>query len=195
MLDSWLAGSSRLRGAQSRAASVLYHAGLRANYVTAAGGLLGTVSGLAFARGYNAAALAALWISASLDAVDGTVARNFEHPTPIGGVLDLSLDRVVEAMVLLGIAWRRPFLDFAALTVLASWYVNITVFLAVGAAVGAGTKLIHYPPGLLERTEALVFFTLLVFSGSMGIYLCYIYAAAEILTALQRLRFARRELR
>jgi len=195
MLDSWLAGSPRLRGVQSRSASILYNAGWRANYVTVAGGLLGTLSGLAFARGYNAAALAALWISASLDAVDGTIARDFEHPTPIGGVLDLSLDRVVEAAVLLGIVWRRPFLDFAALTVLATWYVNITVFLAVGAAGGAGAKLIHYPPGLLERTEALVFFTLLVFSGSMGVYLCYAYAAAEILTALQRLAFARRELR
>ena len=40
-----------------------------------------------------------------------------------------------------------------------------------------------------------MFFTLLVFSGSMGVYLCYAYAAAEILTALQRLAFARRELR
>lgn len=194
MLDTWLAGNSRLRGAQMRVAEILYRAGVRANYATAAGAVSGMLSGVAFAWGHNAAALTALWISALLDAVDGTIARIFERATPIGGVLDLSLDRVVEAAVLLGIVWRRPFLNFAALTVLASWYVNITIFVAVGAAIGAGAKLIHYPPGLLERTEALVFFTLLVFVGPAGVYLCYAYATAEILTALQRLGFARREL-
>ena len=195
MLDSWLEASPRLRAMQSRAAAILYRAGVRADYATAAGGLLGVLSGLAFAWGHNAAGLAALWLSALLDAVDGTIARDFEGSTALGGVLDLSLDRVVEAAVLLGIVWHRPFLDFAAASVLASWYVNITVFLAVGAALGAGAKLIRYPPGLVERTEAFVLFTLLVFLGPAGVYLCYAYAAAEILTALQRLAFARRELR
>ncbi len=184
-----------MRGAQSRAAAILYKAGVRADYATAAGGLLGILSGLAFAWGHNAAGLTALWLSALLDAVDGTIARDFEVSTLFGGVLDLSLDRVVEAAVLLGIVWRRPFLNFAALSVLASWYINITVFLAVGAALGAGAKLIRYPPGLVERTEAFVLFTLLVFTGSVGVYLCYAYTTAEVLTALQRVAFARRELR
>ncbi len=195
MLDSWLEASPRMRGAQSRAAAILYKAGVRADYATAAGGLLGILSGLAFAWGHNAAGLTALWLSALLDAVDGTIARDFEVSTLFGGVLDLSLDRVVEAAVLLGIVWRRPFLNFAALSVLASWYINITVFLAVGAALGAGAKLIRYPPGLVERTEAFVLFTLLVFTGSVGVYLCYAYTTAEVLTVLQRVAFARRELR
>lgn len=194
MLDSWLEANARIRGVQSRAAALLHYAGLRAGHVTAVSGLSGIVAGFAFAWGHNAAGLAVLWLSALLDAVDGTLARAFEGSTPFGGLLDLSLDRVVEAAVLLGIVWRRPFLDFAALCVLASWYVNITVFLAAGAAAGAAKKLIHYPPGLLERTEAIVFFTLLVFSGRLGIYLCYAYAGAEIVTTLQRLGFARREL-
>jgi hypothetical protein len=43
----------------------------------------------------------------------------------------------------------------------ATWYVNITVFVATGAVIGESEKLIHYPSGLLERTEALVFFLLL----------------------------------
>jgi phosphatidylglycerophosphate synthase len=123
------------------------------------------------------------------------MARNFGGATAIGGILDLTSDRLVEALVLLGIVWARPFLDFAALAVLASWYVNITVFLAVGSAIGGGEKLIHYPPGLLERTEVLVFFTVLVFAGHAGIYLCYGYAMLETWTALQRFNFARRHLR
>ncbi|HXR35621.1 MAG TPA: CDP-alcohol phosphatidyltransferase family protein [Candidatus Binataceae bacterium] len=195
MLDTWLVGKSRLRGAQSRAAAILSGAGLRANHVTIAGAAIGTLAAIAFAYRLNAAGLAALWLSAALDAVDGTMARDSERPTAMGGVLDLTADRLVEAAVLLGIAWQRPYLGFAALTVLASWYVNITVFLAVGAALETREKLIRYPPGLLERTEALVFFTLLIFAGRIGIGLCYAYAVLEIWTAMQRLGFARRELR
>ncbi len=195
MLDSWMAKSRWLRGAQSRAAAVAHDAGIGAGQATAAAAIAGVLSGLAFARGYNAAGLMALWVSAALDAVDGTIARDYESPTAFGGVLDLASDRLVEAAVLLGVAWHHPVLGFAALAVLATWYVNITVFLAAGSALGGGEKLIRYPPGLLERTEALVFFTVLVFAGTAGVWVCYAYAALEIWTAVQRLNFARRQLR
>jgi archaetidylinositol phosphate synthase len=195
MLDTWLAGRPRLRIAQSRVAATLHGAGVRAVHATFAGLAAGMMAGLAFAGGHNAVGLAALWVSAALDGVDGTIARNFEGVTARGGILDLTSDRVVEAAVLLGIVWRRPYLDFAALTVLASWYVNITVFLAVGAVLGAGEKVIRYPPGLLERTEALIFFTVLVFAGRVGVQVCYLYAILEIWTAIQRLNFARHHLR
>ncbi len=77
-------------------------------------------------------------------------------------MLDLSADRVVEACVIVGIAWRDPALYFPALILVATWYVNITIFLAVGAALeGPSAKLIEYPPGILERTEAIIFFIVL----------------------------------
>jgi phosphatidylglycerophosphate synthase len=195
MLDSWMAKSGWVRGAQSRAAALAYHAGIGADRATAAAAIAGVLSGLAFACGLNAAGLMVLWVSAALDAVDGTIARDHQRPTAFGGVLDLASDRLVEAAALLGLAWHRPVLGFAALVVLATWYVNITVFLAVGSALGGDEKLIRYPPGLLERTEALVFFTMLVFAGNAGVWVCYAYAAAEIWTTVQRLNFARRQLR
>lgn len=194
MLDTLMAKSRWLRTAQSRAAAIVYDAGIGANHATAIAAIGGVLSGLAFARGLNAAGLAALCISATFDALDGTIARDYERPTAFGGVLDLASDRLVEAAGLLGVAWYRPALDFAALTVLASWYVNITVFLAVGSALGGEEKLISYPPGLLERTEALVFFTVLIAVGAAGVWVCYAYAAMEIFTAIQRLGFGRRQL-
>ena len=64
--------------------------------------------------------------------------------------------------VIVGIAWRDPALYLPALVLVATWYVNITVFLAVGAALeGPSAKLIEYPPGILERTEAIIFFIVL----------------------------------
>jgi len=174
---------------------MLFAAGMSANQATAAAAILGGLAGLAFGGGFDTAGLMLLWLGAALDALDGTIAREHGGPTALGGVLDLAADRWVEAAALLGLAWHRPALEFAALTVIATWYINITVFLALGAALGAGEKLILYPPGLVERTEAFLFLTLLVFMGGAGVYLCYAYAAAEIWTAIQRLDFARRSLR
>src|SRR5690349_21745311 len=108
MLDSWMAKSDRLRSAQACAAAIAYGAGMGARMATVAAAAAGVLSGLAFARGHEAAGLIELWISAALDAVDGTIARDFEAPTAFGGVLDLTSDRLVEAAALLGLAWYRP---------------------------------------------------------------------------------------
>ncbi len=112
--------------------------------------------------GHVTFAIVALALSALLDGLDGTIARECAAPSPLGGVLDLTADRVVEACVIVGIAWRDPALYLPALVLVATWYVNITVFLAVGAALeGPSAKLIEYPPGILERTEAIIFFIVL----------------------------------
>jgi len=117
-------------------------------------------------------------------------------------VLDLSADRVVEVCVIVGIAWRDPALYFPALVLVATWYVNITIFLAVGAALeGPSAKLIEYPPGILERTEAIIFFIVLGMVEAtpvirtIGPLLCYAMAALEIATGAQRLQFGLRMLR
>ncbi len=93
-------------------------------------------------------------------------------------------------------------LHFPALMLVGSWYVNITVFLAVGAALDRrGPKLIEYPPGILERTEALIFFAVLAIVEQaaivrpLGPLLCYLFTAMEIATGIQRLRFGYRMLR
>ena len=117
-------------------------------------------------------------------------------------MLDLSADRIVEACVIVGIAWRNPALYFPALVLVATWYVNITIFLAVGAALeGPGQKLIEYPPGILERTEAIIFFIVLgvveatPILRAIGPLLCYAMAALEIVTGVQRFLFGLRKLR
>jgi phosphatidylglycerophosphate synthase len=166
MLDSLLTQSPELRALQSQAARMLYQAGIRADWATIMAGVLGVTAGFLFARRDTTAGILALALSGGLDAVDGTVAREFERPTLLGGILDLTLDRVVEAAVLLGLIWPHPALWLPAAVVLATWYINITAFMATGAALGASEKLIHYPPGLVERTEALLFFLLLVSCSS-----------------------------
>ena len=202
MLDSIFGANPDIKRVQSRCARILFGAGISANVATILAALAGIASGVAFARAHAAWAIVALGVSAALDALDGTIARECAAPSALGGVLDLSADRVVEACVIVGIAWRDPALYFPALVLVATWYVNITVFLAVGAAIEhPGVKLIEYPPGILERTEAIIFFIVLGMVEATPILrpiastLCYAMAALEIATGAQRLQFGLRTLR
>jgi archaetidylinositol phosphate synthase len=202
MLDSILGANPDIKRVQSRCARTLFRAGISANAATILAALCGIASGIAFASAHLTWAIVALGFSATFDALDGTIARECAAPSAVGGVLDLSADRVVEACVIVGIAWRDPALYFPALVLVATWYVNITIFLAVGAALeGPGAKLIEYPPGILERTEAIIFFVVLGLVAAtpilrpIGPLLCYAMAALEILTGAQRLLFGLRKLR
>ena len=196
MLDSVLSATPDIRNVQSRIARLLFRVGISANVATILALVAGIVSGVAFARGAVMLGLVALAVSAGLDAIDGTIARECAAPSVLGGVLDLTSDRVVEIFVIVGIAWRDPALYFPALVLVGSWYVNITVFLAVGAALERrGPKLIDYPPGILERTEAIIFFAVLAIveataiTRPIGPILAYAMTALEVATGAQRLMF------
>jgi len=202
MLDSVLSATPDIRSVQSRIARLLFRIGVSANLATMLALIAGVVSGIAFVRGGLMLGLIALAVSAGLDAVDGTIARECAAPSVLGGVLDLTADRVVEIFVIVGIASRDPALYFPALVLVGSWYVNITVFLAVGAALERrGPKLIDYPPGILERTEAIIFFAVLAIVEAtsilrpLGPILAYAMTALEIATGAQRLMFGVRLLR
>jgi CDP-diacylglycerol--glycerol-3-phosphate 3-phosphatidyltransferase len=196
MLDAKLGESHAVRRIQSRAAALLAAIGLSANGATIIAAVVGVASGVAFALESILWGLVLLAVSAALDALDGTLAREHGAPTLLGGILDLTADRVVETAVIVGIAWQRPELYFPALLLVGSWYVNITVFLAVGAALERrGPKIIDYPPGILERTEALIFFAVLALIPPIGPLLCYAFAALEVVTGVQRLMFGMRMLR
>jgi phosphatidylglycerophosphate synthase len=202
MLDSIFAANPDIKLVQSRFARALFRVGISANLATVLAALAGIFSGTAFARADLTLAIVLLAISAAFDALDGTIAREFGSPSAVGGVLDLSFDRIVEASVIVGLAWRDPALYFPALVLVATWYVNITIFLAVGSALeGPGAKLIEYPPGILERTEAIIFFVVLglveasQITRPLGPILCYTMAALEIATGAQRLLFGMRMLR
>jgi archaetidylinositol phosphate synthase len=201
MLDKILGENPEVRRLQSSIARALAQIGISANLATLAAVAAGIGAGIAFAARLPGRGILLLAISAALDALDGTLARESGQPTLFGGVSDLVADRVVESAVIIGIAWPNPSLYLPALILTASWYVNITVFLAVGAALERrGPKLIDYPPGILERTEALIFFVVLgaiesvPFLRSVGPMLCYAMAALEVATAAQRFWFGWRML-
>ena len=196
MLDKILSESPDVRRLQSKAAQALARLGFTANFATLIAVATGILSAMTFADRNAGLGILLLAISAAMDALDGTIARETAQPTLRGGVSDLIADRIVESAVIIGIALPYPILYLPALLLVASWYINITVFLAVGAALERrGPKLIEYPPGILERTEALLFFAVLGaimsigFLRSAGPVLCYAMTALEIATGAQRFLF------
>lgn len=196
MLDTLLGrpGSATTRALDALARS-LVRAGVTPNGLTYAALALGLVAALLFYAGRGWSALLILGISGLIDAVDGRVARLGPGSTPWGGVLDLTFDRIVEAAVLLGIALPHPSWHAPALVLACTWYVNLCVFLAVGAASERQSeKVILYPPGLLERTEALIFALIVVIAPRFAPAAGYVYAALELVTAAQRFRYGRRAL-
>lgn len=197
MLDSLLGrpGSATARGLDALARA-LVRARVTPNGLSVAALALGIGAALLFYFDRGWWALLVLLGSGLIDAVDGRVARLGQGSTPWGGVLDLTFDRIVEAAVLLGIAIPHPERHLPALVLACTWYVNLCVFLAVGAASEKQSeKIIAYPPGLLERSEALIFALIVVIAPGFAPAAGYVYAALEIVTAAQRFRYGRRALR
>ncbi|HSP96807.1 MAG TPA: CDP-alcohol phosphatidyltransferase family protein [Candidatus Dormibacteraeota bacterium] len=197
MLDSVLGRSgSGVAHFLDRLATALVRAGVTANGLSYAALALGLGGAWLFYVGRGGWALAVLLGSGLCDAVDGRVARLGGGATPWGGVIDLTFDRIVEAAVLLGIALPHPAWHQPALVLACTWYVNLCIFLAVGAASEqVKEKLIVYPPGLLERSEALFFALVVVLAPAWAPAAGYLYAALEACTGAQRVRYGRRALR
>jgi phosphatidylglycerophosphate synthase len=197
MLDSILGrrgGRTAVR--LDRLAQALVDRGVSANHLSSLALALGLAAAVLFYLDRGWWALLLLSLSGLSDAIDGRVARLGAGATAWGGVLDLTLDRVVEAAVLLGVTVPHAERHVPGLVLAATWYVNLCVFLAVGAASEQQSeKIIAYPPGLLERTEALLFAFVVAAIPCWAPAALYAYAALEVVTAVQRFRYGRRALR
>ncbi|MBI3303326.1 MAG: CDP-alcohol phosphatidyltransferase family protein [Deltaproteobacteria bacterium] len=195
MLDTYASRPGWLDSLLTAAAHVLVGFGINANSLTYFALLSGIAAGLLFYTLHPVGALLCLSLSGLADAVDGRVARLGAGSTPWGGVLDLVFDRIVEAAVLLGIALPYPHLYVPALVLAVTWYVNLCVFLAVGAASERQReKVIVYSPGLVERGEAIFFAAFAGLWPQWAAPVGYLYATLEVITATQRFLAGRREL-
>ncbi|MGH7198558.1 MAG: CDP-alcohol phosphatidyltransferase family protein [Candidatus Omnitrophota bacterium] len=87
---------------KSKIASFLYEAGVSANALTILGLASAGLSGFLIYKGYFFWGALALLLSGGLDLVDGAVARMSAQRKPFGGILDSSLDRYGDGLVLGG---------------------------------------------------------------------------------------------
>lgn len=166
------------------------------NQVTAAALVIGLGSGLAVAGSLKLTAVALLWLSGLLDAVDGAMARKLKQTSPWGTLMDITFDRMVEISVILGLGFLYPLARFPLLLLLGAIILSMTVFLTVGAlSQNTGKKSFYYQAGLAERTEGFIMSSLMILFPRFLVPLTLVYAAAILFTAGQRFFEARRLLK
>lgn len=193
MLDTY--GSRWVRPIVERGADRLLKWNFTPNEVTTLGGIIGISVGFFIYNDMLWTAVILLWLSGLLDVIDGTMARRSQK-SGFGTVLDLVFDRIVEISVVVALALRYPEHMPVFLFLLGSFVVAMTLFLAVGASSSKRSeKSFYYQPGILERTECFILFTLMILFPSWIGVVAALFLILEVFTISQRLLEARRILR
>lgn len=158
------------------AGRALHRAGFTPGQITLAAFVTGICAGFLISRQWLVLALGLLWLSGFLDVLDGTVARLTGRVSPTGAFMDLILDRMVEAAVILGFYTLTPEHALAHLLFFVGVIFNFSTFLAAGALfTNKGDKSMHYDPGILERTETFLLFTAMILwpVGRFGLLMAF----------------------
>ena len=193
MLDTY--GSRWVQPVIERGADRLLKWKFTPNEVSLLGGIIGISVGLFIYNDMHWTAVALLWLSGLFDVLDGTMARR-SRTSGFGTVLDLVLDRFVELSVVIALALRYPGFMPIFLLLIGSFVVAMTLFLAVGASSSRRSeKTFYYQPGIIERTECFILFTLMILFPNWVGGIALLFLLLEVVTITQRFIEARRILR
>lgn len=171
---------------------------ISANALTVIGLLIGLLAAIAAGATLWPVALVLWLLNRLLDGLDGFVARGRGQQSDFGGYLDILADVTIYAALPLGIAVgldeRSAWI--AAAVLLATFYMNATSWLFLsalqekrlqGATASGETTSVTMPTGLIEGTETILFFALMLVVPSLAVWLMWIMAAGVLLTVIARL--------
>ena len=148
--------------------------------------ILGALSGVFIYLSMPITSIVFLWLSGYLDAVDGTIAR-IKGSTYFGTVMDVTFDRVVEIIIIIGVALSNPD-QRLNLVILASCIIlSMTIFLTTGIMTNKiSDKSFYYQTGLAERTEGFIMFSFMIFFKGYLTLIISIFSIMILITAIQR---------
>jgi len=158
-------------------------------FITFLAAIFGLLFIPAFLTGHAILAICLLLASGYCDTLDGSLARHQQKTTPLGSVLDIMADRLVEFSVILAFYLINPIQNgLASFMMLGSILLCVTSFLVVGIFTeNSSNKSFHYSPGIMERAEAFVFFILMILLPQYFVLLALVFSGLVCLTALIRL--------
>lgn len=189
MIDTYLQSSSKY--ALKLLVRFLLRIKITANHITILGLLLGVSSALFVYLNNTILALVLLYVSGLCDILDGNMAREKGGGSPLGTLMDISFDRVVEVCIVLAIAFRTPEVMPVMLILLASIVVAVSIFLTVGILVNKEShKSFFYATGIMERTEGFILFSLLIIFPKYIFIIGLIGALLILITGVQRFLWA-----
>jgi phosphatidylglycerophosphate synthase len=197
MLDGLM--RSALDAQLNRGGRWLSRLGATANQVTLVGLAFGLVAAGLVAAGLSGLLVAVpLMASRLADGLDGAVARA-RGKSDFGGFLDIVCDFVFYAAIPLAFVLRDPGANGAAgAFLLAAFYVNGATFLgyAILAAkrrmetTQRGEKSLYFTAGLLEGTETILFFLMIVLWPALFVPAAWVFGALCLVTAGARVALA-----
>jgi CDP-diacylglycerol--glycerol-3-phosphate 3-phosphatidyltransferase len=162
------------------------------NALTVTGALVSTAAAVALAAGHSTAGALLILGGGFFDLVDGVVARHRGISTRFGAFLDSTLDRWVDAVLLVGVSvhfardGQPHYVALAGLTLAVTYLVSYS-------KARAELVLPHFEIGLLERAERVVVLAAGVLFGLLVPALWVILIGSAI-TAGQRIALAYREM-
>lgn len=166
--------------------------GISANTLTVIGMLVGLSAAVLVVNEFAIAGFVMLWTSGLIDAADGTLAR-LTKPSPMGAILDITFDRVVEISMIVALAWIYPDARFTLVILAGVIAIAMSLFLSIGAAIAnQSVKSFHYAPGLGERTEAFICLSLMVLDPTRLALWTWVFTGVIVFTMAQRLYHAYR---
>ncbi|MBF5059751.1 CDP-alcohol phosphatidyltransferase family protein [Candidatus Neptunochlamydia vexilliferae] len=162
---------------------------IRPGWITLLATLTGLLIPLCLYLHASFAALLLLTATGFFDTLDGALARHRTLTSPKGAVLDTVSDRLVEWAILLGLHLYAPdSRGLISLLMLGSVFLCVTTFLVVGIfQENQSSKSFHYSPGLMERAEAFIFFSLMILAPQFFTPLALIFMGLTLLTAFIRI--------
>lgn len=160
------------------------------NQLTVLSGIIGVLVLPCLYFGAYILAIILLLASGYLDTLDGTLARLTDQSSNWGSVLDITIDRIVEFVVIVALWLVAPDIrNFWIIMMLGSILLCITSFLVIGIfSANQSEKSFHYSPGLMERAEAFAFFIAMMIFPSWFALLSFIFCVLVVATAVIRLK-------
>lgn len=171
--------------------------------------MAGAAGGLAAVAGWQGSSLLGLglwWVNRTLDGLDGTVARISGRQSDLGAYLDIVLDFFVYTAIPFGLVMRQPSIEGLVILafVFGAFYINAGAYLYLAAllerrAQGAKQRgeltSITMPGGVIEGTEAVIFFSLFFLLPEWFLPLLFLLGALVVVSTVQRIVWAARYLR
>ncbi|MBW6392356.1 CDP-alcohol phosphatidyltransferase family protein [Billgrantia antri] len=178
--------------------------GIEPDQVTATSFVIGMLSLPLLALEWYLAALAAILLNRLGDGVDGALARLTGRSSDAGGFLDIGLDFVFYAAVVLGFALADPSTNALAAAFLLFAFIGTgTSFLAFAIMAARHglerprfqQKAFYYLHGLTEGTETILAFVLFCLLPHHFVLLATLFAVACLVTTITRIWGGYRTLR
>ncbi|APX93966.1 hypothetical protein BWR19_14060 [Halomonas sp. 1513] len=185
-------------------AAALARRGVQADHVTLAAFAVGMLVLPLLALEWYAAALVVILLNRLGDGLDGALARHTQRASDAGGFLDIGLDFVFYAAVVLGFALADPAANALAAALLLFAFIGTgTSFLAFAIMAAKHrlerprfeSKAFYYLHGLTEGTETLFAFVLFCLFPQHFALLATLFAVACLITTATRLWGGYRTLR